>query len=214
LRLLEPDDFLPARWPAAPAAGAIQLWYVTGAPQRQALPLLLGAALGREARALALRRGEFGKPFLAEPGAVEFNLSHSGEAHVLALGGRQALGVDIETLRRRRPVLELARRFFSAVEADALAALDPDRRQRAFLRLWSCKEAVVKAIGRGIGFGLAQLAFDLDAHGDPTRLNVIDASAGAVAEWQIVRLRPAPDYEGALAWRGPPRTVQAFRARL
>lgn len=215
MQRLEPDDFIAARWPVAPAPDAIQIWYFTGAAQpgaRDALPALLAELLGCEPHALALGRGEFGKPFLAGSAPLEFNLSHSGEVRVLALSRCQPLGVDIETLRRPRPALELARRFFTPQEADALERLDPAARERAFLRLWSCKEAVVKAIGRGIGFGLAEVAFELAADGDPMRLNVIGASAGTAAEWQIVRLRPAPDHEGAIAWRGPPRAVQAFRA--
>jgi hypothetical protein len=41
-------------------------------------------------------------------------------------------------------------------------------------------------------------------------LNVIDASAGSIAEWQIVGLAPTPEHVGALAWRGPIRPVRAF----
>jgi 4'-phosphopantetheinyl transferase len=162
--------------------------------------------------AVPLRVGEFGKPYLDPPHALEFNLSHSKDALLIGLSRSQPLGVDIETRGRQRPVQPLAQRFFAPDEAAALQALDPGLRQNAFLGLWSCKEAVVKALGRGIAFGLDRVMFALDAAGRTTRLNVIDTSAGAVAEWQIVVFQPSADHAGALAWRGPARQIRAFAA--
>jgi len=109
-------------------------------------------------------------------------------------------------------VLELANRFFAADEALALASLEESRQQMAFLRLWSCKEAVVKALGIGIGFGLARVQFDIDPAGEPIELSVIHASAGSVEDWHVVRLAPTDAHIGALAWRGPLRRVRAFAA--
>jgi len=85
-------------------------------------------------------------------------------------------------------------------------------RQTAFLRVWSCKEAVVKALGNGIGFGLERLQFRIDPAGEPIELSVIHASAGTTEDWHIVRLAPTGDHVGALAWRGPARRVRAFVA--
>lgn len=218
MRLLSPADFSAARYPEALRDDEIQLWYFPaneglGTRRDEAwLRPLLAAHVGCAPQRLHLRRGAHGKPYLAEPAAFEFNLSHSRGAALLGLSGRQAIGVDIETSRRERPVLELARRFFAASEADALSGIDAGGRQAAFLRLWSCKEAVVKADGRGIGFGLSRVAFALDANGMPVRLNVIDTSAGTIAQWQIVGLAPSLGHTGALAWRGAERPVRAFVA--
>ena len=217
MRLLSPADFAAARYPEALAGDEIQLWYFpdsdgTGARLDEAwLRPLLAAHAGRAPERLPLCRGAHGKPFLDMPG-LQFNLSHTRGAVLLGLSRDQAIGVDIETLRRARPVLELARRYFAASEADALSAIEEGGRQAAFLRLWSCKEALVKAIGRGIGFGLSRVVFALDDAGTPTRLNVIDSSAGAAAQWQIVRLAPSAGHTGALAWRGPERPLRAFVA--
>src|SRR5262249_25287488 len=146
-------------------------------PDRRWLPLL-AAYLGCEPAALEFGRGEHGKPFLRQPSrALEFNVSHSGGALLLGISRGVALGVDIETTQRRRPALDLARRYFARAEADALTRLHEAQQQPAFLRLWSCKEAVLKALGAGISFGLDRLEFALDKRGEPARLNVIDASA-------------------------------------
>ena len=217
MRLLDSPDFAAARYPVALEGDEIQLWWFGDAPRDRAATLLsnlLAAYLDCFSGELVIGRGEFGKPHVLAPAALEFNLSHSGSGILVGVSRSQALGVDIEALYRRRPVLELARRFFAPAEADALQRLEVERQQAAFLGLWSCKEAVVKALGRGIGFGLSRLAFDLNEDGTPTRLNVIDASAGGVAEWHIVCLRPRQDHVGSLAWRGPGVSVRAFNAAL
>ena len=225
MHLLSASDFTPARVPVALAGDEIHLWLLP-ADVRQRVARsddprvvgLLATYLGCAPDAVRIGVGEHGKPFLlaetdlAGERAVEFNVSHSGGALLVAIARGQELGVDIETLRRRRPVLELAGRFFAAGEASALAGLDEPSQQIAFLRLWSCKEAVVKALGSGIGFGLARLQFTLDPAGEPTRLSVIHASAGAIEDWHILRLAPTADHVGALAWRGPARHVRAFVA--
>jgi len=220
MRLLSASDFTEARSPVALGDDEIHLWLLeadsshgaTRANDARVLALL-AAYLGCAADALRLSVGEHGKPFLADSHAFDFNVSHSGGALLVAIARAQELGVNIETQRRKRPVLDLARRFFAPGEASALAGLDEACRQIAFLRLWSCKEAVVKALGIGIGFGLARLQFGIDAAGEPVGLSVIHASAGAVEDWHVVRLAPTGSHVGALAWRGPPRRVRAFAAK-
>ncbi len=169
---------------------------------------LLAAYLCVDAATLRIERGEHGKPRLASAHTLEFNLSHSGDALLLGVSRNLPLGVDLEAPRRVRPVRELARRFFDPDEAAALTALPEAMQQGAFLRLWTAKEAALKAHGRGIGFGLHRIAFELDAAGDIVGLRADDSPA----PWQIVQLRPSPSHIGALAWQGPPCTVRAFIA--
>jgi 4'-phosphopantetheinyl transferase len=219
MRLLSASDFIPARYPLPLGAAEIHLWFFPAPRRRDAIGAgdararsVLAAYLGCAPDALRLATGAHGKPFLTGASAFDFNISHSGGALLVGIARDQALGVDIETQRRTRPVLDLARRFFAAEEAAALAGLDERLRQIAFLRLWSCKEAVVKALGNGIGFGLARLQFGIDATGEPNALSVIHASAGAPPDWHIIRLAPTGAHVGALAWRGPARQVRAFVA--
>jgi len=219
MRLLSASDFMPARFPVALADDEIHLWLLAADGSNNAsrgdgprVHGLLAAYLGCAPDAVNVALGEHGKPFLAGARAFEFNVSHSGGALLVAIARGQELGVDIETQRRRRPVLELANRFFAADEALALASLEESRQQMAFLRLWSCKEAVVKALGIGIGFGLARVQFDIDPAGEPIELSVIHASAGRAEDWHVVRLAPTVAHIGALAWCGPARRVRAFAA--
>lgn len=157
----------------------------------------LGVATGHAPAALPLGRDAHGRPSLQLPG-LDANWSHSGERLAVALGRGVRVGVDIESPRPRPRAIELAGRYFTASEAEALAALAPATREAAFLRLWCAKEAVLKAHGRGLAFGLDRLRFDrLDAL---PRLVAVDPGLGAVGDWQVEALA-IEGLVGAVAWR-------------
>jgi 4'-phosphopantetheinyl transferase len=159
-----------------------------------------------------IARSERGKPYAPSLPDIDFNLSHA-RAHVLiAVARRQAIGVDLERVDRQIEIEDLARRFFAPAEADALEALPAGIRLPAFLRLWTCKEAVLKALGEGISFGLERVAFALDAGGTPLGLAALAGEVGAPSDWHLALLEPAPGFLGAVAWCGGPRRIRAFLA--
>jgi len=197
------------------ADAEIHLWHAqsadahgTRAHARALLRELLCAYSGRPD--IEIGNGTHGKPFAHSIGDIEFNLSHAGEDIVFAFARGQALGVDIERLHRRAMSTPIARRFFCAGEADALAGLPESRRQTAFLRLWTHKEAVLKAIGGGLSFGLARLEFALDANGGVHGLRDIAGEAGSAEDWRLHPFAIDERLVGCLAWHGAPRRVRAF----
>lgn len=203
----------------APAADGIQLWLwrdtvstPAGAAEkaRERLRRTLAGQLGIDEETLRFSKGLHGKPALDLPGMPHFNLSHSGSVTALALGMVE-VGVDVEQPRRTRDVMALAERYFARAETNALARLAKSDQEAAFYSLWTCKEAVLKALGRGIAFGLDRLEFELDPRdGRPVALTRIADEAGAAAEWQVCRFEPIPRGAGALAWRGPAVSVCGF----
>src|SRR5690606_13041441 len=120
----------------------------------------------------------------------------------LARGAR--VGADIEWLRPRPAAMTLARRFFTAREAAALGELPADEAEGWFVRLWCAKEAVLKAHGHGIAFGLEKLEFARD--GERWRLQACDPELGAPEDWHLHAFTPAPGYLATLDWR-PPSTM-------
>lgn len=159
----------------------------------------------------AMARTPHGKPYVLDAGYPHFNLSHAGRCIAFAFSREQELGVDVENIRRRRSSLALAERFFAPAEMHALAALDPAQRDAAFVRLWTGKEAVLKALGRGLAFGLHRLSFSLDDGESAGALIEITDEAGPLDAWQLCRFEAAEDYAGALAWSGPARPIRALR---
>lgn len=109
---------------------------------------LLAARLGKSPRELAFSIGEKGKPRLVGPGPG-FNLSHSEDRAVLAVGDVRDIGVDIERYDRCVDVDGLARRCFRESEIAWMGAFPPAERHRAFFRIWTAKEARMKASGEG-----------------------------------------------------------------
>lgn len=216
-------EFIEATPEAVPRldGDSIHLWRIPYALSQGRAPLraLLASYLDVPVSAVALDDDAKGKPrlkpvpagFPAGPSVpIAFNWSHSGDYALIALARDGALGVDIERLGKNLRALEIAQRFFDPAEAEALAALDDAARERAFIGLWCAKEAVLKAVGEGLSFGLARLAFaprnDLD-----WALQRVDPALGRAEHWQLAGFDAAPGYRGSLAWQGDMREIRAFR---
>ncbi|MGY6554127.1 MAG: 4'-phosphopantetheinyl transferase family protein [Wenzhouxiangella sp.] len=127
------------------------------------LRLILGAYLACPGKDVALTRGPSGKPELVPELAVaglRFNLSHTSDWLALAVTREVPVGVDIEHERRVQRALEMARRYFSPAEADCLASLEEPQRSQAFFKLWTVREACIKAMGSSLAQSLSALALD------------------------------------------------------
>lgn len=117
-----------------------------------------------------------GKPELAGTANIDFNLSHTDGAAVLAVTRNRPVGVDVERVRDCMEALELAERFFSAAEADWLRSQAAAHRSESFLACWTAKEASIKACGAGLSMPLATFSLitydrgkelELQISGDP-----------------------------------------------
>lgn len=139
-----------------------ETWLHTGiaaSPEarRRVLVHHLARELGRPEGEIVLGQESFGKPVLAAPARDYWFNASSCDGLMLIAGSRTGpVGADLETLERCRAVWEDAAREFAPAERAALAALAPADRPLAFARLWTAKEAVLKARGTGIVNGLAE----------------------------------------------------------
>ena len=94
---------------------------------------------------------------------------------------------------------EVIRRFFHPDEIAWLDALDDAECEHWFFRLWCAKEALLKAHGHGISFGLHKLRFAPDDAG-ALRLAWCDAGLGDAARWNLHEWQATADFRAALAW--------------
>ncbi len=175
---------------------------------REPLRQILAAYLHRPPSEVRLIAGPHGRPALAGTlaGAIDFNWSHSAGHALVALARGIAPGIDLECDRPLR-ALALARRYFTADEAAWLARQPEARQTAAFLDLWTAKEAVLKALGRGLGFGLDRLTITCEATGPRLRrLEGDDPDA-----WQLHALQLGEGLHATLAWRGGPRRIRGLR---
>ncbi|MDQ3405036.1 MAG: 4'-phosphopantetheinyl transferase superfamily protein [Actinomycetota bacterium] len=118
-----------------------------------------------------LDRDTAGRPVVSGPGPLHVSLSHTVGAAAVAFSRKAPVGVDIEPVHEVRAV-DMARRWFTPDEADWIAELCEEQRSAAFLRLWTYKEAIGKARGRGLsGGGLRQpVPRHVDADGVPRQV--------------------------------------------
>jgi 4'-phosphopantetheinyl transferase len=163
---------------------------------RGLLRRLLGDYLGRDPSSFAFVEGPHGKPEL--PGeTIRFNLSHAGRLALLAFTPDRDVGVDVEEIRERDREDDLARRFFRSEEAGEIRARPPGERAAAFFSVWTRKEAVLKATGRGITLGLDRYRVVVDPEAAPFVVAPDDAPPCAVAP-----LDPGEGYAAAVALVG------------
>ena len=153
------------------------------AATRVALRQLLAERLRIPVQAVALQIDAFGKPRLAHGEKLFFNLSHSGNHALIALSVEQPVGVDIEAASgaATAPLADAAltqeeRRYCHQQPNKEAAA-------QAFFRVWSGKEAVLKALGLGIAHHLQSVSVVPDLAG---RYAVtLDLPAPPLQAWQL-----------------------------
>jgi 4'-phosphopantetheinyl transferase len=140
------------------------------------------AAAGLERRALAsLTWDEHRRPVLPLDG--DFNLSHSGGLVACARGVGLRLGLDVEHIHPV-PVEDIAFALGAGERQKLARAADP---QGEFFRMWTFKEAVIKADGRGVGMDLKSV--------DSSR-DVVEIDGW---RWHVRRLRLHEGYDAHLA---------------
>ncbi len=152
------------------------------------------------------------KPRLADEQAeLCFNWSHSGTWALAAVARHVPLGVDLECRQRKVNALPLAQRFFADSEFRYLQGLPSEIRAAAFLRLWTGKEAVLKALGRGISSGLDKVVLSVSPEQE---LCIASLALSAIPDKALqLQSLPVPRQNAfaALAWLGGPCRIVHFR---
>jgi 4'-phosphopantetheinyl transferase len=150
-----------------------------------------------------------GKPFVAGGQGPHFNLSHCDGLVACALSSDVPLGVDVEPVDRRAP-LDVAEYYFAPDERAWLFGLPEAERPRGFFRLWTMKEALIKATGKGVSQGLHAFAISFD----PLRVTFPGPARAEPGKWRFVQETIGEGHLLGLAWRGPKAAVTLRAVRL
>lgn len=141
-----------------------------------------------------------GKPSLADPGPrdIRFNLSHSGDLLALAVTSGREVGIDVEIHSDGLDWRHIAGSYFDAREAAALEGLpDPAQRLAWFYRIWTMKEAYLKARGQGIAAGLRQTIVKMGVE-LPTAFETLPGGENEIRRWQVLFFQPAGGVSGTV----------------
>lgn len=142
---------------------------------------------------------------------LDFNISHIHSLIVLAVSARRRLGVDVENVRACRAPIEIADRYFSRDEVDALLrAPDAGQQQELFFEYWTFKEAYIKARGMGVSIPLDKFAFDYPSQGK-VRLSIDRELRDCEASWQFWQFKPSAEYLVAICAERVPSTEIVVR---
>lgn len=151
----------------------------------------------------AIRRRDFiiertGRPVLGD-GFPYFNVSHSGNAALIAVSKHAPVGVDLEELRSLSITGERRERLISAANGLTRRSLDPNS-DRDVLRAWVQLEAAAKAMGSGIGKLLTETGV-VGRHENPGRI-------ATPPTLEVAELEVGSRYVAAVATSAPMPMVQ------
>ena len=181
---------------------------------RAGLRSILGVYLKLPPSSFRFHYGPHGKPMLEtiQHGAapVRFNLSHAHELAIYGIMRADEVGIDIECCHPLDGALDIATRFFSPREVQMLRELPPDQFLAGFFRLWTLKEAYLKATGCGITESLASIEFSF-LPGQPLKILPLAADPVRAVPWFLETLVPAAGYVGAVVAERPPTQIRCWR---
>jgi 4'-phosphopantetheinyl transferase len=160
---------------------------------------------------LELTYSPLGRPLV--PGQLEtpnFSISHTHEMVALAFAHGAQVGIDLEHFDAKHDALALGERIMSEDDFPAFAALPDAEKAAAFYRVWTRKEAYLKARGEGITSGLREVSVPF-TEGATTL--VADRREPAATHWLLHALPVPNDYAGCVACDEPTRPVVCFSVR-
>lgn len=143
---------------------------------------LLAQTLNQSPEKIRIKKAEHGKPYLADYPELVFNLSHSADRVMIAVGWNCRLGVDMEICKQRISLSGLVDKCFAEKEAAYWSQLPETQKNQAFYRFWTRKEAFVKATGHGIALGLNQCVINPE---NPTEFLRVPDNCGQASEWRV-----------------------------
>lgn len=154
---------------------------------RGLLRIILGRYLGTNPNSIIFSYSSRGKPVLADfAHPLQFNLSHSAGLVIYAISSFKQVGIDLEHQKKIDSVEDLAKRFFSPQEYQYL--IKQSDKSPIFFKLWTAKEAYLKATGEGIAGGLDKIIINIKEDGNL-----------CIGEpWSLFSFSPETEYYGAL----------------
>jgi len=166
---------------------------------RGTLRLCLADYLKRPAETIQFVANKYGKPEIVpeqNQQALQFNLSHSHRMTAFSYILGKSVGIDIEFIKPLKNISGLAQHVCSAEELEEFYALEDTQQHDAFFRLWTRKEAFIKAKGQGLSMGLRSIYIGFDTSAS---LHPVQYQGNWLANWLVKDLDCQANYKLAAA---------------
>lgn len=155
----------------------------------------------------------YGKPHLEQIAGMmpvpQFNISHSHDMALFAIVKEGMVGVDVERINSDFASMEIAQRFFSPSEVNALRSLHGNEQINGFFNCWTRKEAYIKAKGLGLSLPLNQFDVEL-VPGKTPRLVASEFCPQDVGMLSMFSFKAKEDFAGALVVEGTEIDVEYY----
>lgn len=169
------------------------------------LRVLIGKYLRLSPNLIQFKCGKYGKPSIVQDsnkGILQFNMSYSREQILFAFTLNRSVGADIEFMKVSSDMDSVARLSFSPQEYEAFEKTIQSLKTHCFYRIWTRKEALLKAMGKGLGGGsLDEIDVTLE-HYVEMPVERIGMQVQKNPSWRLKSLAPAPEYMAAIAAEG------------
>lgn len=152
------------------------------------LRLILSEYLGLPPEKIGYAEQAFGKPLIVINGLeheITFNLAHSGNKMLVAVGLGARIGVDIEVWNNRVDAVSVANICFAEAERCFWNGLPEGERSEFFYRLWTRKESFVKAVGVGLGLDVSEV---ISSSVGKAQFLSVPEGYGSSEDWTLVDL--------------------------
>ena len=143
----------------------------------------------------------FGKPGLSSeinPMNLNFNISHSGDLGIIAISKNNPVGIDIEQILELNDLDNLMDLIFTESEIKQIDLLDHFDKTKMFYKIWTAKEAFVKAIGQGLSFPVKNIELEIN-HLENISIKYIKKFPDSLNDWQLLSFVPEENYISTLA---------------
>ena len=164
------------------------------------LKSLISCYLNTEVKEISFLQNGHGKPSL-QPELnkldLRFNISHSENVGVFAFSLGKELGIDVELIQKISNLNQIIDISFSDYEKKWFYKTEPEGRNELFYKIWTAKEAFVKAIGKGLSYSLKEIEFQTKA--DKTiEFHSTHGHQDSCGEWKIFTFNPLPNFISSL----------------
>jgi len=160
---------------------------------------ILSYYIDQSPSSLELINNTYGKPFLKNSN-IEFNMSHSRNMVCYVIAFNNKIGVDIEFYNTTIDMIGMLELVFTKKEVELIRSLDIDEQYKTFYKFWTKKEALVKAVGKGLYYPINTIEVIKLLSGESILLT--DGNKELRQEWYCYELDLPKDYSGAVGIQG------------
>ena len=173
---------------------------------------LIAQYTGDDAENIELGTTELGKPYLLHDDGdrnLQFNVADSNDLAIYAITKGGPIGVDLEEVIPLPDWQIMADVCMNAFEGEWIFSLPRDRQEMAFLRLWTIKEAYLKAIGTGLSVAPSTIEVEF-IQGEQYKFRRIHNQHDSIRNWKIFSFCPRPTFVAALVVPASSRELRCF----